>query len=126
MLDSFWELLWYTLLVFAFVAYLMILFHIIADLFRDRNMSGIIKILWIVCLIVLPYITAFVYIVARGSGMVQRQMEAHNAARRDADEYIRQVAGKSSAEQIAEAKSLLDAGTISRAEFEVLKSKAMN
>jgi hypothetical protein len=126
MLDSFWELLWYTLLVFAFVAYLMILFHIIADLFRDRNMSGIIKILWIICLIVLPYITAFVYIVARGSGMAQRQMEAHNAARRDADEYIRQVAGKSSAEQIAEAKSLLDAGTISRAEFEVLKSKALN
>jgi hypothetical protein len=126
MLDSFWELLWYTLLVFAFVAYLMILFHIIADLFRDRNMSGIIKILWIICLIVLPYITAFVYILARGSGMAQRQMEAHNAARREADEYIRQVAGKSSAEQIAEAKSLLDAGTISRAEFEVLKSKALN
>ncbi|MFI6309933.1 SHOCT domain-containing protein [Nocardia fusca] len=126
MLDSFWELLWYTLLVFAFVAYLIILFHIIADLFRDRKMSGIIKILWIICLIVLPYITAFVYVIARGSGMAQRQMEAHNAARRDADEYIRQVAGKSSAEQIAEAKSLLDAGTISRAEFEVLKSKALN
>jgi hypothetical protein len=126
MLDSVWELLWYTLLVFAFVAYLMILFHIIADLFRDRKMSGITKILWIICLIVLPYITAFIYVIARGSGMVQRQIEAHNAARRDADEYIRQVAGKSSTDQIADAKSMLDAGTISRAEFEILKSKALS
>ncbi|WP_327151931.1 SHOCT domain-containing protein [Nocardia sp. NBC_01329] len=125
MLDTIWELLWYTLVVFAFVAYLIILFHVIADLFRDREMSGIVKTLWIIFLIVVPYITAFVYLIARGRGMAQRQIEAHNNARQATDDYIRQVAGKSATEQIADAQSLLDAGTINRAEFETLKAKAL-
>ncbi len=66
MLDSFWDLFWYTLMVFAFVAYLMILFQVLGDLFRDRGMSGLGKTLWIIFLIVLPYLSVFVYLIARG------------------------------------------------------------
>ncbi|WP_328396264.1 SHOCT domain-containing protein [Nocardia sp. NBC_00416] len=126
MLDSFWDFLWYTLLIFAFVAYLIILFHVIVDLFRDRQMSGIVKAVWVIFLIVLPYITAFVYLIVRGRGMAERQTEANNAAKQATDQYIQQVAGKSAADQIADAKSLLDAGTISQAEYDILKSKALS
>ncbi|MDV7090029.1 SHOCT domain-containing protein [Rhodococcus sp. IEGM 248] len=126
MMDSFWDLLWYTLLVFAFVAYLMILFQILGDLFRDRKMSGIVKTLWIIFLIVLPYLTAFVYLIARGPGMAERHLEAQAAARQATDHYIREVAGKSAAEHIADAKALLDSGTITQAEFDVLKAKALS
>ncbi|AWK71761.1 hypothetical protein CBI38_09295 [Rhodococcus oxybenzonivorans] len=125
MMDSFWDLLWYTLVVFAFVAYLMILFQILGDLFRDRAMSGFTKTLWIIFLIVLPYITAFVYLIARGRGIAERQLEAHNSARQATDRYIREVAGKSAADQIADAKALLDAGTINQAEYDTLKAKAL-
>ncbi|MFE3446056.1 SHOCT domain-containing protein [Nocardia sp. NPDC059180] len=126
MLDSFWELLWYTLIIFAFVAYLILLFHVIADLFRDRGMSGIVKTVWIIFLILLPYISVFVYIIARGRGMAERQMEAQAEAKEATDRYIQQVAGKSSADQIADAKAMLDAGTITQAEFDILKAKALS
>lgn len=126
MLDSFWDLLWYTLLVFAFVAYLMILFQVLGDLFRDRTMSGITKTLWIIFLVVLPYLTAFVYLIARGPGMAERQIEAQTTAKEATDNYIKTVAGKSAAEHIADAKALLDAGTITQAEFDVLKAKALS
>ncbi|MDV6277447.1 SHOCT domain-containing protein [Rhodococcus erythropolis] len=126
MLDSFWDMLWYTLIVFAFLAYLMILFHILGDLFRDHAMSGITKTLWIIFLIVLPYITAFVYLIVRGPGMAERQGEAQNSARQATDQYIREVAGKSSAEQITDAKALLDAGTITQTEFDTLKAKILS
>ena len=126
MLDSFWELIWYTLMVFAFVAYLMILFHVLGDLFRDRGMSGLGKTLWIIFLVVLPYLSVFVYLIARGPGMAERQLDAQSAAKQATDHYIREVAGKSAAEQIADAKALLDAGTITQAEFDALKAKALS
>ncbi|QSE87127.1 SHOCT domain-containing protein [Rhodococcus koreensis] len=126
MLDSLWELIWYTLMVFAFVAYLMILFHVLGDLFRDRGMSGLGKTLWIIFLVVLPYLSVFVYLIARGPGMAERQLEAQSAAKQATDHYIREVAGKSAAEQIADAKALLDAGTITQAEFDALKAKALS
>lgn len=126
MLDSVWDLLWYTLTVFFFVAYLLVLFQIIGDLFRDRSMSGVVRVLWIIFLVVLPYLTAFVYILTRGRGIAERQAAAHSAAHSAADDYIREVAGKSAPEQISEAKALLDAGVIDAAEFAALKAKALS
>lgn len=126
MLDSMWDLLWYTLTVFFFVAYLLVLFQIIGDLFRDRSMSGVVRVLWIIFLVVLPYLTAFVYILTRGRGIAERQAAAHNAAKSAADDYIREVARKSAPEQISEAKALLDAGVIDAAEFAALKAKALS
>ncbi|MET0757573.1 MAG: SHOCT domain-containing protein [Mycobacterium sp.] len=126
MWDSFWDFIWYTLVIFAFIAYLMILFSIITDLFwRDRETSGLVKAIWVVFLIVFPYITALVYLIARGKGMGERSRDASVAAKKDAEAYIREAAGRSPAQEIADAKSLLEAGTISQQEFDALKAKAL-
>jgi predicted PurR-regulated permease PerM len=125
MWDSFWDFIWYTVVIFAFIAYLMILFNVLADLFRDHKTSGLVKAVWIIFLIVLPYITVFVYLIARGHGMAERGAAANAAARRQADDYIKQAAGTSPADQIAQAKALLADGTISEAEYEQLKTKAL-
>ena len=125
MFDSFWDFLWYTLVIFAFVAYLMVLFAILSDLFRDRELSGWWKAVWIVLLLFVPWITALVYLIARSKGMAQRTIGAQRQAKEQADAYIRSVAGKSAADQIADAKALLDAGTITDAEFAALKAKAL-
>ena len=125
MFDSFWDFLWYTLVIFAFVAYLMVLFAILSDLFRDRELSGWWKAVWIVLLLFLPWITALVYLIARGKGMAQRTIAAQRQAKEQADAYIRSVAAKPAADQIADAKARLDAGTITGAEFAALKAKAL-
>ncbi len=126
MWDSFWDFIWYTLVIFAFVAYLMILFSIITDLFwRDHKTSGVVKAIWVIFLILLPYLTALVYLIARGKGMGERSRDATIAAKKDAEAYIREAAGRSPAQEIADAKGLLDAGTISQQEFDSLKAKAL-
>jgi hypothetical protein len=131
-MDNFWSIIWIVIWSFVFVAYLFVLFYILTDLFRDRELSGWWKALWIIFLIFVPYLTALVYIIARGSGMSERQMAAAKEARSETDAYIKQVAGasaggggKSPAEHIAEAKKLLDSGTINQAEFDQLKAKAL-
>src|SRR5689334_20881012 len=124
-MDTFWDYVWYTILVFAFVAYLIILFQILADLFRDHTVSGIAKAAWVIGLVIFPYITALVYLIVRGKGMAVRSQQAHAEAKQAADDYIRQVAGKSPAEQIADAKALFDAGTIDATEFAQLKARAL-
>jgi len=121
-----WSVFWYTLVVFAFIAYLIVLFQILTDLFRDRKLHAAWKVVWIIFLVVFPYLTAFVYLIARGSGMAERSQAAHAAADQATREYIRQAAGTSSpADQIATAKGLLDAGTISAEEYESLKARAL-
>jgi len=124
-MSNFWDSVWLIFSAFLFVAYLFVMFQVITDLFRDDKVSGFGKAAWIVGLIFLPMLTALVYIVARGSGMTERQRAAVQRAKADTDAYIRQVAGKSPAEQIAEAKALLDAGTIAPEEFQRLKAKAL-
>ena len=83
------------------------------------------KAIWFIALIFLPFLTAVVYLIARGEGMAHRQQAALRHARQETDAYIREVVGKSPAAQIADAKALLDAGTITREEFEKLKVKAL-
>jgi hypothetical protein len=124
-MSNFWDVLWLIVSTFVFVAYLLVLFQIVADLFRDSELGGGSKALWIIGLIFLPMLTALVYIVARGKGMAARQQAAMQKAKSETDAYIKQVAGKSPAEQIADAKALLDAGTISPEEFGKLKAKAL-
>lgn len=124
-MANFWDFIWYTLVVFAFIAYLMILFSIIGDLFRDRALGGGYKALWIIFLIVFPYLAALIYLIARGKGMAERQLEHAQAAQAATDAYIRQAAGSGPAGDIASAKALLDAGTITADEFEKLKKKAL-
>lgn len=124
-MSGFWDVVLLLLSTFVFVAYLFILFHIVVDLFRDTEMGGGTKALWIIGLVFLPVLTALIYILFRGPGIAERQRDAVRQAKADADSYIRQVAGKSPAEQTAEAKSLLDAGTINTDEYGRLKAKAL-
>ncbi|MFC9979104.1 SHOCT domain-containing protein [Gordonia sp. NPDC127522] len=125
MWDSFWDFIWYTLVIFAFVAYLMILFTILTDLFRDRELSGWWKAVWVVALVFVPFLSALVYLISRGSGMHSRALDAQRQLQQQTDDYIRSVGPKSSAEQIADAKALLDSGAIDDNEFSALKAKAL-
>jgi hypothetical protein len=124
-MSNFWDVLWLIASSFFFVAYLIVLFHIIIDLFRDAELGGGSKVVWLLGLIFLPVLTAILYILARGRGMAERQRVAMQRAKSDTDAYIREVAGKSPADQIADAKALLDAGTINPEEFARLKAKAL-
>lgn len=124
--TPFWDTIWQILVVFVLVAYLIVLFQIIVDLFRDRKMGGFAKAIWFLGLIFVPFLTALLYILFRGRGMSERQIEAVREARAETDAYIRSVAGsKSASEQIADAKSLLDSGAITSDEFARLKAKAL-
>ena len=118
------EILWTTLVIFFMVTYFMILFSILGDLFRDHETKGLTKALWVIGLVVLPFLTALVYLIARGNGMAQRSMKAQSEAQQAFDDYVRQAAGGSAAE-IAKAKELLDSGAISQAEFDAIKAKAL-
>ncbi len=129
-IESFVDILLWTLWIFLFVAYLFVLFRIIMDIFRDKSMNGFVKAIWLIALLFLPLITALVYLIARGKSMAQRDIEAAEEYREAQLEYTKglmQDAGKPAtpAEQIAHAKQLLDSGAISEEEFEKLKAKAL-
>jgi hypothetical protein len=128
--QNFWDFIWIVFVSFLFIAYLMVFFLILVDLFGDHELSGWFKAIWIIALIFVPFLTALIYLIARGRGMAERQMAAARQAQSDTDAYIQQVAGtssagKSSAENIADAKALLESGTITQAEFDKLKAKAL-
>jgi hypothetical protein len=123
---SVWDVFWLMCFSFFFIACLMVMFAIITDLFEDRSLGGWLRALWIVALIVLPLLSSLVYLVARGRGMQERSGREAGARRVHQDAYIRDVAARAApADQIAEAKAMLDAGVIEEAEFQQLKAKAL-
>ena len=124
-MSTFWDSFWLIVEFFVFVAYLFVLFHIFSDLFRNSEMNGFVKALWILGLILPIPLIALIYILWHGRGMAQRQRQAMERVKSNTDSYIRQIAGKSPAEQISEAKVLLEAGTITADEFAQLKAKAL-
>ena len=127
-MDSFWDFFWFIISFFLLMAYLTVLFQILTDLFRDRDTSGVAKAVWVFFLIIVPLITSLVYLIARGQGMAERNIAAMKSAQASQEEYIRSVSGggASAADQIAQAKGLLDSGAISQAEFDSLKAKALS
>lgn len=122
---SFLDVLWLIIISFAFICYLMILWTILTDLFRDHETSGWVKAVWIVLLFFIPLLTSLVYLIVRGQGMAERAQSQMAQVKAAQDSYIRDVAGKSPADQIVDAKALLDAGVITEEEFQSLKSKAL-
>lgn len=124
-MSNFWDLMLLVISGFVFFAYLIVMFQVVVDLFRDSTLGGGSRVLWIIGLIVLPFLTALLYILTRGAGMSQRQRAAYERTNADAEAYIQKVAGKSPASHIAEAKALLDAGTITPDEYAKLKAKAL-
>jgi hypothetical protein len=114
------------LIFFGFVIWLWLLFTVFADIFRRDDTSGWVKVLWIVIIILLPFLGVFVYLIAEHKGMTERAIKQQQAARAQMDEYVRSVGGeRNPAEQIANAKRLLDSGTITQAEFDQIKQKAL-
>jgi hypothetical protein len=122
---EFWDFVAFFFWSFVFIAYLMVLFSVIGDIFRDRDMNGWLKALWIIFLVFVPILTALVYLIARGPGMARRQAEMMSQSRADTDAYIRSVASSTPTEEIAKAKTLLDSGAISASEYEALKARAL-
>jgi hypothetical protein len=112
---------------FLFFAWIMCLFWIFGDIFRSRDIGGVAKTFWVLFVILIPWLGILVYLLARGKGMHERQLEQMKAVQEAQNEYIKSVAGASTnpADQIASAKSLLDSGAINQAEFDKLKAKAL-
>jgi predicted PurR-regulated permease PerM len=124
--TTFLTFLWSLIVIFFMVIFFILLFHVIVDLFSRHDASGWKKALWVLFLIVFPFLGLFVYYITNADGMAQRQMKQVQQAQADTDAYIRSVSSDADpASQIAKAKSLLDAGTISQAEFDQLKTKAL-
>jgi ABC-type multidrug transport system fused ATPase/permease subunit len=122
--DLFWSVLWF---FFLFI-WLMVLFHVLTDLFRDHSVSGVTKTLWVLFLVFLPFLAVFIYLLVRGKGMGERAAAQRQQAQQEFAGYVRNVAATSETtptEQIARAKELLDAGAIDQSEFERLKAKAL-
>ena len=126
-MDSFWDVMWFCFVTFAFVAYLMVLFRIFTDLFRDPDTSGIVKAVWIVALILVPLITSLVYLVVRGRtwcGATSREWRGR-ARSRTPTSATSPAPSAVPREEIAHAREMLDAGLINQAEFDRLKEKAL-
>ena len=124
---NFWDFFWLMLWGFLFVSYLLVLFQVIADVFRDRGLNGWARAAWLVALFIAPPLTALVYVIARGRGMAERQQAGAAQARAATEDYIRSVAvGSDPGAQIERAKALLDSGAITAEEYYRLKTKALS
>ncbi|GAB3389934.1 SHOCT domain-containing protein [Humibacter soli] len=121
---NFWGFMWMFLDIFFFIAYLFVVFYILFDLFSDHKLSGWWKALWIIFLIFVPFLTALVYVIARGRGMAERAAARRHGVVAEDDSY-RPQASTNPASDIARAQELLDSGAISQGEFDAIKSKAL-
>ena len=119
------EVFWTMLIFFAFFIWIWILIVVFMDLFRRTDTSGWAKVAWIVFIIILPYLGVFVYLIAEHKGMTERGIRQQEVAKIQMDDYVRSVAGADPTEQIAKGDELLKAGTISQAEFDQIKRKAL-
>jgi hypothetical protein len=120
--DFFWLLVW----AFVFGCYLIVLFQVVVDLFRDQDLSGWWRAVWIIFLIIVPFLSVLIYVIARGRGMAERHQAARGGGRQD-ETYVPPpiISMTNSADQISSAQALLEEGTITQAEFDQLKQKAL-
>ena len=118
--------LWSMLVFFLWVAWFILLFHVIGDVFRRRDASGGKKTLWLIFVILVPFLGVFVYLIANSDDMAKRNAEQMAAAQAQTDEYVRSVAGSSGAAgEIEKAKGLLESGAINQQEYDAIKAKAL-
>jgi len=123
---SFGDLIWSMLWFFFLFIWIMFLFQIIGDLFRDHSLSGPAKAIWMIGLVFLPFLTALIYLVARGQGMTERSIARHQQAEAQFADYVQSVGGSGGATaEIARAKELLDSGAITNEEFAAIKTRAL-
>jgi hypothetical protein len=119
------EALLLALEIFFFVIWIWILITILADLFRDHEASGWVKAVWVLFLVFIPFVTALIYLIARGGGMRERTIKAQAEAKQHMDAYIREQAGASPADELHKLNDLKEKGAISAEEFERAKAKLL-
>ncbi|MGN6255879.1 MAG: SHOCT domain-containing protein [Solirubrobacterales bacterium] len=123
---SFGELLLVALEIFFFVIWIWILITILTDLFRDHELSGWAKAAWVLFLVFIPFLTALIYLIARGEGMRDRTIKAQADAKKHFDEYVRQQAHAASpADELHKLAELKDKGALSPEEFNQAKAKLL-
>ncbi|MFL5850133.1 MAG: SHOCT domain-containing protein [Solirubrobacteraceae bacterium] len=120
----FLDILWSMIIFFAWVIWIWIAITVLADVFRRHDIGGWAKAAWVVFVIVIPFLGVLVYLIAQHDGMRERSVKQAESQKQAFDTYVRDAAGGSAAE-IAKAKQLLDAGTITQAEFDAIKTKAL-
>ena len=123
--TEFLTFLWSLIVIFFMVVYFFILFGVVVDVFRRHDIGGGKKAVWLLFILFFPLLGLLSYVIVNGHGIAERQAKDVQKSQADFDTYVKSVAGGDSAEQIAKAKELLDAGTISQAEFDQLKAKAI-
>jgi len=122
----FLNVLWDILIIFAWILFIWVAIVVFGDLFRRRDISGWAKAAWVVFIVVIPWIGVLAYLIFNHDGMAERSEKQSRAAQASFDEYVRQAAGQGGpASEIDTAKKLLDAGTISQAEFDAIKARAL-
>lgn len=117
----FLDVLWTLCIVFAFAIWFWLLITVFADLFRRRDTSGFAKVLWIIFVILLPFLGVFIYLIVNNDGMTERNLGQAKAQQAQYDAYAQSVASGGAAAEIEKAKSLLDSGAITQAEYDTLK-----
>lgn len=123
----FLDLLWTMIIFFVWIIWFFILFRVIGDIFRRRDLSGGGKVLWMIFVILLPFLGTFVYLISQGHKMADRDVQSAQAAQGQFDDYVKSVAGSGgAAAEIERAKGLLDSGTITQQEFDAIKAKAVS
>ena len=122
----FLDVMWTMLVFFVWIAWFMLLFRIIGDIFRRHDIGGGGKTLWTIFVILMPFLGVFVYLISQNDGMTQRSLEQMQAQQAQMDSYVRSVASTGgAAAEIEKAKALLDSGAISQPEYDALKAKAL-
>jgi uncharacterized membrane protein YcjF (UPF0283 family) len=121
----FLEVFWTMVIFFAWVIWIWIAITVLIDVFRRHDISGWGKAAWVVFVIVLPFLGVLVYLISQHEGMRERSAKQAQAQQQAFDQYVREAAG-GSATEIAKAKELLDAGTITQAEYDAIKAKAIS
>ena len=123
----FLDVVWTMLIFFAWVIWFWLLITVFGDVFRRRDISGWMKAAWTIFVIVVPYLGVFIYLIAEHQGMADRNVQQTQAAQSQFDDYVKNVAAtQGPAGEIEKAKTLLDSGAISQAEFDSLKAKALS
>ena len=124
----FWDLMGTMLVFFFWVIWIWILVDVFADLFRRHDIGGGAKVLWMIFVIILPYLGVFIYLISQSRGMAERKLAREHEAEQQFAGYVQNAAagGGGSAAEIEKAKALLDSGAITEAEFNTLKQKALS
>ncbi len=123
--SNVWNIVWLLFWGFALIAYLLTLFTVVGDLFRDRTVSGWAKAVRVLFFFFVPFLTVLVYLLVRGGGMAERQAYREHYVQETTEEYLRHLGGHSASDEIAKAHALRESGVITDEEFTAMKSHAL-